>query len=337
MNKCKSLLVLAVCLAGASTSLLAAEAGERSEASRAELQRKLDEAQERLNVAAREVAELSMSLSDGVMGPRLSRIGPNRAMLGIALSPNRGQRADGVEVASVSPGGAAAEAGLKAGDVLLEIDGTKLTRDGERTAEDKLLGFMQSVQPNQKVRVRYRRDGKVHDAEITARPLRDQIFTMALPPALPGFPAQAAFFRADGVFGSTELVAMTPKLGQYFGTDKGLLVVRAPEDARLKLEEGDVILDIDGRTPSSASHAFRILSSYQEGEKLDLTVMRNKKKLTFSITVPEGPRFEHRIERGFGPTMRVRPEAGAGVGVEHAAPPVPLPPRAVIRSTDETV
>ncbi len=32
---------------------------------------------------------------------------------------------------------------------------------------------------------------------------------------------------AAGVFGSAELVPLTPKLGQYFGTDKDLLVVRA--------------------------------------------------------------------------------------------------------------
>ena len=69
-----------------------------------------------------------------------------------------------------------------------------------------------------------------------------------------------AFMRAEGVFGSAELVPLTPKLGQYFGTEKGLLVVRAPDDSRLKLEDGDVIVDIDGRTPSSPSHALRILA-----------------------------------------------------------------------------
>ena len=37
--------------------------------------------------------------------------------------------------------------------------------------------------------------------------------------------------RGEGVFGSAELVPMTPKLGQYFGTRHGLLVVRAPTTA----------------------------------------------------------------------------------------------------------
>lgn len=35
--------------------------------------------------------------------------------------------------------------------------------------------------------------------------------------------------------GSAELVELTPGLGAYFGTPKGLLVVRAPRDERLRL------------------------------------------------------------------------------------------------------
>jgi hypothetical protein len=134
---------------------------------------------------------------------------------------------------------------------------------------------------------------------------------------------------------------MTPKLGKYFGTDKGLLVVRAPDDSRLKLEEGDVILDIGGRTPSSPSHAFRILSSYQEGEKLKLNVMRDKKRLTFDITVPEAPalerRMDHHIERGFGPTMRMRPGPESGATFEMAAPGIPAAPPIAIDLKEDSV
>lgn len=268
--------------------------------SREALERKLEEAQGRLSEAAREVAELSMSLSDGLIPPPpLPPVPPTHGFLGIALSADPERHTDGVEIMSVSPGGAAAEAGLKPGDVLVEIDGKKLARDGGEEPHAKLLSHMRTVKPDQKVRLRYRRDGKTHEAELTARPIRDRFLalnnigprTRALIGRVPDF----AFFRADGVFGSTELVAMTPKLGQYFGTDKGLLVVRAPSDSRLKLEDGDVILDIDGRVPSSPSHAFQILSSYEGGEKLKLNVMRQKKRLTFEIVVPEDA-ADHRRE-----------------------------------------
>ena len=64
-----------------------------------------------------------------------------------------------------------------------------------------------------------------------------------------------------------ELVAMTPKLGKYFGTDKGVLVVRAPGDSELKLEEGDVILDIDGRAPQA--DLPHIMERYRRGGNID--------------------------------------------------------------------
>jgi len=134
-------------------------------------------------------------------------------------------------------------------------------------------------------------------------------------PAIPGIPAEPAAFapfakfafgRAAGVFGSAELVPLNAKLGQYFGADKGLLVVRAPEDARLKLEDGDVILDVDGRVPSSPTHALRILSSYQAGEKLRLNVLRMKKKLSFDITIPQGGDEAGTLERSnFTPGRRL--------------------------------
>ncbi len=153
------------------------------------------------------------------------------------------------------------------------------------------------MKPGEKVQLRYRRDNKVATATVTAQ-TPDRLF--AMPPmalrgkfataAVPAFPmGPLGAIRAVGVFGSTELVPLTPKLGQYFGTEKGLLVVRAPVDSRLKLEDGDVIVDIDGRTPSNPAHAFRILGSYQAGEKLTLNVLRQKKKMSFDITVPDEP------------------------------------------------
>jgi S1-C subfamily serine protease len=65
------------------------------------------------------------------------------------------------------------------------------------------------------------------------------------------------------------------------------LVVRAPADGALQLQDGDVILAIDGREPSSGSHATRILRSYQPGEKLALRIIRQHKNLQLEVTVPD--------------------------------------------------
>lgn len=101
--------------------------------------------------------------------------------------------------------------------------------------------------------------------------------------ALPGL---EGLLGPERGFRSLELVALTPKLGQYFGTDRGLLVVRAADAPGLPLEEGDVLQTIDGRTPENAGHAFRILRSYQPGEKVKLGILRQRKPLTLEATLP---------------------------------------------------
>jgi S1-C subfamily serine protease len=342
-------LTLAALLALVPAASGAAEADKQSAEndaqSQAERERKLMDARKRLDEAAREVANLSMSLSDDMVPMRgalgaVMREGPPRAVLGINMGSDDAKNG-GVEIVSVSPGGAAAEAGLKAGDVLTDVNGTALKRDGDESAREKLIGAMRKVKPGDTVAIGYQRDKKALKANLVAQPLRNLFFARTFPggpgmPAMPPLPAMPdfVFMRGEGVFGSAELVPMTAKLGQYFGTETGLLVVRAPDDSRLKLEDGDVIVDIDGRTPASASHALRILSSYQAGEKLKLNILRMKKRMSFEVTVPEDT-FEKRLDRprlerglmrfGPGPTLEAVPAMPPGV-VTMPAPPLPDEP-----------
>ena len=338
-----SALVLAAAVLVLHTTGAAAEVDKKSEKAEAELEKKLEEARKRLDVAAREVAELSMSMSEDAMPDVqwFAKRGP-KAMLGINLGSQRAPGSDeGVEVVSVSPGGAAAEAGLKAGDVLVELNGKSLKRDSDSAPREKLMREMHEVDPGDKVAVGYKRDGKLAKATLVAQPLADRVFktfTHAMPmlegPAAGALAFGPRFFgHMEGVFGSAELVPLTPKLGQYFGTDKGLLVVRAPSDSRLQLEDGDVIIDIDGRSPSSSLHALRILSSYQAGEKLKLNVLRAKKKMSFDITIPEDA-WEHRMDGAsffesedvLMPTVPAMPALPAPPGAVSIAVPVPDEP-----------
>jgi type II secretory pathway component PulC len=335
------LALLAVAAAVAMATATAAEVEKKPAESQVEIEKKLEDARRRLDTAAREVAELSMSMSEQAV-PSIRHLNPfaqPRAMLGINLGPRGEEAAEGVAVVSVSPGGAADSAGLKAGDVLLAVGDKQLKRDGDMSARDVLMKEMGEVKPGDKVELRYRRDKKVATATVTPQG-PDRLFTMPFAvrgkfgtaagvPMGPMGPLAA--MRVVGAFGSAELVPLTPKLGHYFGTEKGLLVVRAPADSRLKLEDGDVIVDIDGRTPSSPTHAFRILGSYQGGEKLTLNVLRQKKKMSFDITIPDEPAAARTGPFIFHQDF-VRPEGGfqdnvmIGPGPGSQAMPLPPPP-----------
>jgi len=272
----------------------------------------LADARARLEEAAHEVAELSSQMSGPLMDHMMSFYdgGPPRAVLGVQLD-DRGAK-DGARIQEVSPGGPAAEAGLRVGDVITSINGTDVK--GNHAAR-QVMHAMRDVEPESKIKVRVLRDGKSQDFQVTARPgmASFNIHSPAIPPIPPLPPMlQMEPGRAGGpVFGSVffhgplgemELVSLTPQLGRYFGTQKGVLVVRAPKD--FKLEDGDVILSIDGREPSSGSHATRILGSYQPGEKISIKLMRQQKTVSVETALPEhGPRGPGRAgPAGPGPT-----------------------------------
>jgi hypothetical protein len=134
---------------------------------------------------------------------------------------------------------------------------------------------------------------------------------------MPGNMPMMQHFRAffPGEFGGMELASITPKLGAYFGVSEGVLVVQAPENDAFKLEDGDVLQTIDGRKPEDGGHAMRILRSYKPGEKLAITVLRQRKPVTLAVTMPDRPEFGGNMMYNTAPMPHMPP-----------APPVPPVP-----------
>ena len=249
-----------------------------------DLDAQLEAARKRLEEAAHEVAQLSSQLS-GTVIQQVMPFEPGHAIIGVQLEPATG--AAGARVREVSPGGPAAEAGVHVGDVIVAVNGTELK--GDEPAR-QVIRIMRDVKPDARVQLRVLRDGKTHELTVTARPgpaALASVHGLSDVPFGP-FPEWHGAFMLHGPLMDMELATLTPRLGSYFGSDKGVLVVRAPADATLKLEDGDVILAIDGRQPTSGSHATRILSSYQPGEKLTLRIIRQHKTLEVDATLPEG-------------------------------------------------
>ena len=123
--------------------------------------------------------------------------------------------------------------------------------------------------------------------------------------------------RASGL----HLAPMSPRLAGYFGAKAGVLVVRAANPA-IKLEDGDVITAIGGRTPTSPLHALRIFRSYEPGEKVALQVLRDRKAITVEVTVPLARQEVRRIElRRMGPDAPPAPGTPGAPGTPPPAPP----------------
>ncbi len=279
----------------------AASVGAQSADPEAQLAR----AREQLEQAARQVAELSAQIY--VQRGNRVRLRQQRSVIGLQLDPSSGH--DGARVLEVSPGGPADEGGVRASDLIVAVDGTTIA--GDDTAA-QVVERLRDVAPNTRVRLRLRRGDMTLSVELTTQ--RASVFAFVppaapippLPPAglsrapraprlpspviaippLPNLPyLQALTAETAGM----ELATLTPTLGKYFGTDDGVLVIRAPRDDAFQLQDGDVIVAIDGRKPMNGAHATRILASYQPGERITLKILREKRPVSLTITLPGEP------------------------------------------------
>lgn len=285
----------------------------------AALRGQMDAARHRLEVAAQQLAALSAQMY-GPMTKRFAAFaGPPHVLVGVQLDDSSGDA--GARVREVSPGGAAQQAGVQSGDLIVAVNGTNVR--GQEPA-GRVVELLHDVKPGDKVALEVLRDGKTRELTVTARPSGNQFFMGLNLPDFPPLPRVRAVgeWRGGpmiirGPVADMELAPLSPGLGRYFGTDSGVLVVRAPPERGLGLQDGDVILSIGGRKPTDSSHVIRILSSYDPGEKITLEVMRMHRTISVATTVPaepplsRGPFIIHQ-EGALGPGPVVTPKGDDG-------------------------
>lgn len=232
-----------------------------------------------------------------------------RPRLGLKVSL-QAQESDsiGARVDAVSPGGPAAKAGLRSGDIITRLDGSSVmtapdegSYPGRSLPGLRLIELAARLAPDDTVAVEFRRgtDRKTVSL-VTAGDPMPGFRTGPLPPGSnppPNFdamrqmgpdpeienldirlPRMALLF--GGELSELELAPLNPDLGQYFGTSDGILVINAPKGSALGLRGGDVVLSVDGRKPASPSHLLRILRSYDRDESFKIDIVRNRKRET---------------------------------------------------------
>jgi hypothetical protein len=255
------------------------------------------EAERQMEAAAQRIAELSSE--------QLARFGEfenhwvfesNRPVLGITIG-SQGERGpvEGAGVIGVTPGGAADEAGIRSGDIITALNGESLSSSSSSDANELLLELMEVVDEGEELELDYLRDNKTVSVTVTPQVVAERVFDFRFegpgPMVAPGVPHVRSFawvgMHGGHGFGAMEMIELNESLGRYFGTDSGLLIVKTPEDNAYQLQDGDVLKSIDGRTPKDLMHAIRILSSYENGETVNLKILRDKKEKTITIEVPD--------------------------------------------------
>jgi len=83
------------------------------------------------------------------------------------------------------------------------------------------------------------------------------------------------------------LAAIDPGLGEYFKTDRGVLVLQAKEDNALLLQPGDVVLSLQGSDINSPADFMRALREFEPGDELVIDIKRKRKSKTLKPVIEE--------------------------------------------------
>lgn len=146
-----------------------------------EQRRELEAARADVERAAKRLAELGRlygSFEPGMPGPAFALPGlplERRPLIGVLLAPDP---QGGVRIAGVTPGGAAAEAGLRSGDRLLRIGGRTIAGATPEARVDTARALLRSGGEKTPVELLYARDGRETRVSVTPK-LDDRIMIFA--------------------------------------------------------------------------------------------------------------------------------------------------------------
>ncbi len=234
-----------------------------------------------------------------------------RGMMGVYLDDSE-YYTDGVLVKSIIGGGAADQAGLKAGDVITEMNGNVVN------SYDDLVKAKRGLYAGDDMPLTYKRDEEQHAVVLTLtgrKPMKEEEVRTHSPKAFLGV------YTEDLTASLARELDLEDLRGVYL---KGVVEQSAADAAGL--QQRDVIIIMNGREVQAAWELSEVLRELAPGDQLPITYIRNGAKKETTATLAErhspSPRVEQRPRRIL--IEETRAFLGVTLQTDSDAPGVPV-------------
>lgn len=247
------------------------------------------------------LAALALLLGSADAVPFEPGYAPHTARLGVMASDVSFDRLEfleieyGVRVAGVVPNSPAEKAGLREGDIIVELDGKPVY------SVRRLQWLIRNARSDKEISLQYARNGMTKTGTVR----------FVAPGAEPFWGMRPWPSRT---YLGVSLQNMTVGLRQHFGAPQGVgvLIVEVEKDSpadKAELAVADVIVNMDRKAIRRVADVYQLLNFFEPGNDIEVEVIRDQahKTITVSLAAHPGSPSPEEHQRWWNPPYGIPP------------------------------
>jgi serine protease Do len=223
----------------------------------------------------------------------------SQSFLGVGVAEISGNRARelklreeyGVEITRVEDDSAAAKAGLKVGDVVLDYQGQRVE------GMEQFIRLVRETPVGREVKLTISRNGSNQTVTVVMGSQRGPALlgrngewfdmpAMPVPPVPPDVPR--LFTTWSSAMLGIEAEGLNEQLGEYFGVKEGVLVRSVASGSpaeKAGIKAGDVLVKVDQTKVASPAEVTSAVHAARPRKTFPVEIMRDRHPLTLNVTM----------------------------------------------------